>query len=87
MKHVVFMGSGFYPEVTHTAKGAELLSNFVHGICGCRNLWNSENIIDLRVEQFCVSKLAIKKFFLGSFRWCDSSVVVRFYAVKQLAIS
>ncbi len=51
MKTRRFYGIQFHPEVTHTAKGAELLSNFVHEICGCRGLWTPEHIIDLRVEQ------------------------------------
>lgn len=69
-----FYGVQFHPEVTHTAKGAELLSNFVHGICGCRNLWNSENIIDLRVEQLR-SQIGDQKVLLGLSGGVDSSVV------------
>ena len=69
-----FYGVQFHPEVTHTAKGAELLSNFVHGICGCRNLWNSENIIDLRVEQLR-EQIGDQKVLLGLSGGVDSSVV------------
>ncbi|KYQ73448.1 glutamine-hydrolyzing GMP synthase [Acinetobacter pragensis] len=69
-----FYGIQFHPEVTHTAKGAELLSNFVHGICGCRNLWNSENIIDLRVEQLR-KQIGDQKVLLGLSGGVDSSVV------------
>ena len=69
-----FYGIQFHPEVTHTAKGAELLSNFVHGICGCRNLWNSENIIDLRVEQLR-AQIGDQKVLLGLSGGVDSSVV------------
>ena len=63
-----------FSEVTHTAKGAELLSNFVHNICGCRNLWNSENIIDLRVEQLR-EQIGDQKVLLGLSGGVDSSVV------------
>ena len=73
MKHVVSMVFNS-TEVTHTAKGAELLSNFVHGICGCRNLWNSENIIDLRVEQLR-EQIGDQKVLLGLSGGVDSSVV------------
>ena len=69
-----FYGIQFHPEVTHTAKGAEILSNFVHGICGCRNLWNSENIIDLRVEQLR-QQIGDQKVLLGLSGGVDSSVV------------
>ena len=69
-----FYGVQFHPEVTHTAKGAELLSNFVHSICGCRNLWNSENIIDLRVEQLR-EQIGDQKVLLGLSGGVDSSVV------------
>lgn len=46
-----FYGVQFHPEVTHTEKGVEFISNFVHGICGCGNAWNSENIIEMRIAQ------------------------------------
>jgi GMP synthase (glutamine-hydrolysing) len=57
-----FYGVQFHPEVTHTAKGAELLSNFVHKICGCRNLWNLKTSLICVLNNY-VSKLAMKKFF------------------------
>ncbi|TXJ10125.1 MAG: glutamine-hydrolyzing GMP synthase [Acinetobacter sp.] len=69
-----FYGVQFHPEVTHTAKGAELLANFVHGICGCGNLWNSENIIDVRVEQLR-QQIGDQKVLLGLSGGVDSSVV------------
>ena len=69
-----FYGIQFHPEVTHTAKGAELLSNFVHQICGCRSLWNSENIIDLRVQQLR-DQIGDQKVLLGLSGGVDSSVV------------
>ena len=69
-----FYGVQFHPEVTHTAKGAELLSNFVHNICGARSLWNSENIIELRVEQLR-QQIGDQKVLLGLSGGVDSSVV------------
>ena len=35
----------FHPEVTHTPQGRQLLSNFVHHICGCRSDWTPANFI------------------------------------------
>jgi GMP synthase (glutamine-hydrolysing) len=69
-----FYGVQFHPEVTHTAQGAELLSNFVHKICGCQGLWTSENIIDLRVEQLR-AQIGDEKVLLGLSGGVDSSVV------------
>jgi GMP synthase (glutamine-hydrolysing) len=69
-----FYGVQFHPEVTHTAKGAELLANFVHKICGCRGLWTPEHIIDLRVEQLR-AQIGDEKVLLGLSGGVDSSVV------------
>jgi len=41
-----FYGVQFHPEVTHTAGGREMLSRFVHEVCGCGRDWVPENIID-----------------------------------------
>lgn len=39
----------FHPEVVHTTQGAQLLSNFVHHICGCGADWTPVNFIDEQV--------------------------------------
>ncbi len=36
----------FHPEVTHTAEGNKILSNFVFDICGCTKNWSTETMID-----------------------------------------
>ncbi len=36
----------FHPEVAHTPRGATLLSNFVHRVCGCGPDWTPANFID-----------------------------------------
>ncbi len=36
----------FHPEVVHTPDGAKLLSNFVHGICGCAGDWTMASFKD-----------------------------------------
>jgi GMP synthase (glutamine-hydrolysing) len=41
-----FYAIQFHPEVTHTRQGARILSRFVHEICGCRELWTPQQIID-----------------------------------------
>ena len=46
-----FLGIQFHPEVAHTPDGQVLLSNFVHDICGCSNLWTPANIVDDAIER------------------------------------
>lgn len=36
----------FHPEVTHTEKGTQILSNFVFNICGCQKNWTTQNMIE-----------------------------------------
>lgn len=67
-------GVQFHPEVTHTAKGMEVISNFVHGICGCGNLWNPKNIIEMRVAQL-KEQIGDERVLLGLSGGVDSSVV------------
>lgn len=69
-----FYGVQFHPEVTHTAKGVEVISNFVHGICGCGNLWNPENIIEMRIAQL-KAQIGDEQVLLGLSGGVDSSVV------------
>lgn len=40
-------GVQFHPEVTHTPKGVNIVSNFVHDICGCSSDWNMGNYIEI----------------------------------------
>lgn len=69
-----FYGVQFHPEVTHTTCGAALISNFVHGICGCGNLWNSDNIIEMRIAQL-KEQIGNEQVLLGLSGGVDSSVV------------
>lgn len=34
-----FYGVQFHPEVAHTPHGAQLINNFIHGVCGCKGDW------------------------------------------------
>lgn len=67
-------GVQFHPEVTHTAKGMGVIANFVHGICGCGNLWNPKNIIEMRVAQL-KEQIGDERVLLGLSGGVDSSVV------------
>ena len=67
-------GVQFHPEVTHTAKGMEVIANFVHDTCGCGNLWNPKNIIEMRVAQL-KEQIGDERVLLGLSGGVDSSVV------------
>ena len=69
-----FYGVQFHPEVTHSAKGVELIANFVHKICGCGRAWNSDNIIELRIKQL-QEQIGDNQVLLGLSGGVDSSVV------------
>lgn len=41
----------FHSEVAHTARGAEIIENFLFDICGCRADWTPGHFIDLEVAK------------------------------------
>lgn len=68
-----FYGLQFHPEVAHTPRGKEILSNFVHAICGCGRNWSMRGYIDQAVEQIR-TQVGGEKVILGLSGGVDSSV-------------
>jgi GMP synthase (glutamine-hydrolysing) len=64
----------FHPEVAHTMQGTQLLSNFVHHICGCGADWTPANFID---EQVAAIRDQVRngRVLLGLSGGVDSAVV------------
>jgi GMP synthase (glutamine-hydrolysing) len=46
-----FFGVQFHPEVAHTARGSEVLENFIFRICHCRPDWTMEHFIENSVAK------------------------------------
>ena len=69
-----FYAIQFHPEVTHTRQGARILSRFVHEICGCRELWTPQQIIDNSIARVRES-VAGDEVLLALSGGVDSSVV------------
>jgi GMP synthase (glutamine-hydrolysing) len=44
-------GIQFHPEVHHTPNGKQIVSNFVHGVCGCGRNWTIKSFIDHAIEE------------------------------------
>ncbi len=44
-------GVQFHPEVAHTARGGEIISNFLFNICGCAPSWTTGSFIENEVEK------------------------------------
>jgi len=64
----------FHPEVTHTAKGKEIYSRFIHDICGCGSAWTPSNIAEDAIARVR-EQVGTKKVLLGLSGGVDSSVV------------
>ncbi len=45
------LGIQFHPEVAHTPRGAEILSNFLFGVAGLRPTWSTLSFIETAIEQ------------------------------------
>ena len=66
-------GLQFHPEVAHTPRGKEILSNFVHNVCGCGKNWTMHNYIDQAVAAIR-AQVGSEKVILGLSGGVDSSV-------------
>ncbi len=67
-------GVQFHPEVTHTARGTEILRRFVVDLCACATLWTPANIIDDAVARVR-EQVGSDRVLLGLSGGVDSSVV------------
>ena len=68
-----FYGLQFHPEVVHTPRGREIISNFVHGVCGCGRGWNMRGYVDQAVEEIR-QQVGSERVILGLSGGVDSSV-------------
>jgi GMP synthase (glutamine-hydrolysing) len=63
----------FHPEVAHTPRGREIISNFVHSICGCGKNWTMRGYVEQAVEAIR-AQVGAEKVILGLSGGVDSSV-------------
>jgi len=66
-------GVQFHPEVVHTQRGTQVLSNFLFGICHCLPRWTFQKFIDQTIKQI-KEQVGPKKVVLGLSGGVDSSV-------------
>jgi len=66
-------GLQFHPEVVHTPRGREIISNFVHKICGCGKSWTMHNYVEQAVAEIR-RQVGGEKVILGLSGGVDSSV-------------
>ena len=69
-----FYALQFHPEVTHTLKGKEIISRFVHEICGLGSDWNMPDYVEEAVGRIR-SMVGKDEVILGLSGGVDSSVV------------
>ena len=66
-------GVQFHPEVAHTQRGDQVLSNFLFGICNCLPRWTMDKFVNQSIKQI-KEKVGNKKVVLGLSGGVDSSV-------------
>ncbi len=68
-----FYAVQFHPEVTHTKKGKEIYSRFVHEICGCGASWDMPGFVPRAVERIR-EQVGDEEVILGLSGGVDSAV-------------
>ena len=68
-----FYGIQFHPEVVHTPRGKEFISNFCHKICGCAGNWTMESFIESATREIRET-VGSSRVILGLSGGVDSSV-------------
>ena len=68
-----FYGLQFHPEVAHTPRGKEIISNFVHQVCGCGRGWTMRHYIDQAIDEIR-AQVGKERVILGLSGGVDSSV-------------
>ncbi len=63
----------FHPEVNHTQHGREIISNFVHEICGCDASWSPGNIVEQSIKRI-KQQVGARQVICGLSGGVDSSV-------------
>ena len=74
MRSIPFYGIQFHPEVTHTAQGRELLTNFVVKICRSSRKWTMKNFVATAIEKIR-AKVGKERVICGLSGGVDSAVV------------
>jgi len=65
----------FHPEVVHTPRGAEILSNFLFRICGCAGDWSMASFVDEQIASVRAQVGKQGRVVCGLSGGVDSSVV------------